>query len=136
MLGEAPAGMPDPSVAPPQMARAGDPFAALRFVHFLSRLNRNTTHQLRDVVLALNATYLDWFFDEEVVIGELAQLQSNWDTSYHGEDRIIVDHNERGRTLLIVDSTKMTPFLVSQAQRLADACDAELRRFALGDSNY
>jgi len=27
MLGDAPAGMPDPSVAPPQIARAGDPFA-------------------------------------------------------------------------------------------------------------
>ena len=125
--------MPSPDIAPPQVARTGDPFAALRIVHGLARLPRNVTHQLRDVVAALNAAYLDWSFREEVVLAELTQLQSNWSISFHGEDRIVIGSSERGRTLLIVDSTKMTPFLISQAQRLAEACDAELRRFALGD---
>lgn len=133
LLGDAPAGMPNPDVAPPQIARAGDPFAGLRIVYGLARLRRNVTHQLRDVVVALNAAYLDWSFREEVVLAELVQLQSNWSISFHGEDRIMIGANERGRTLLIVDSTKMTPFLVSQAERLAAACDDELRRFALGD---
>ena len=32
--------------------------------------------------------------------------------------------------LIIVDSTKMTPFLVSEANRLVAACEAELRTFA------
>jgi hypothetical protein len=133
LLGQAPEGMPNPDIAPPQVAHSGDPFAALRIVHGLARLPRNVTHQLRDVVAALNAAYLDWSFREDVVLAELTQLQSNWSISFHGEDRIVIGANERGRTLLIVDSTKMTPFLISQAQRLAEACDDELRRFTLGD---
>jgi hypothetical protein len=133
MLGAPPEGMPNPEIAPPQLARAGDPFARLRIIHVLSRLSRNTTHQLRDVVAALNAAFLDWAFTEKVVLSELVQLQANWAVSFHGEDRIILDRNERGQTLLIVDSSKMTPFLVAQARAAAEACDEELRRFTLGD---
>ena len=133
MVGPAPDGMPDPSLAPPQIARSGDPFAALRIVHFVSRLRRNETHQLRDVVAALNAAFLDWFFSEKVVLAELVQLQANWGISFHGDDRIVLDRNERGHTLLVVDSTKMSTFLVNEARRLAGACEEELRRFTLGD---
>ena len=133
MLGPALAGLPDPQLAPPQIARVGDPFASLRLVHFLTRLRRNETHQLRDAVAALNAAYLDWYFPEKVVLVGLVQLQANWSISYHGEDRIVLDRNERGHTLLIVDSAKMTSFLIAQANQLRDACDDELRRFALGD---
>lgn len=133
MLGPALAGLPDPQLAPPQIARVGDPFASLRLVHFLTRLRRNETHQLRDAVAALNAAYLDWYFPEKVVLAGLVQLQANWSISYHGEDRIVLDRNERGHTLLIVDSAKMTSFLIAQANQLRDACDDELRRFALGD---
>jgi hypothetical protein len=133
MLGPAPAGMPEPSLVPPQIARSGDPFAALRIVHLLARLHRNVTHQLRDVVVALNAAYLDWSFSEKVVLSALVQLQSNWAISFHGEDRIVLDRNERGHTLLIIDSSKMTSFLQSEANRLVHACQEELREFALGD---
>jgi hypothetical protein len=133
LLDPAPAGLPEADLSPPQIARIGDPFAGLRFVHFLARVRRNQTHQLRDVVASLNATYLDWYFPEKVVLAGLVQLQANWSISYHGDDRIVLDRNERGHTLLIVDSTKMTPFLVAQANRLRDECDEELRRFALGD---
>lgn len=133
MAGDPPEGMPDPNLVPPQIARAGDPFARLRVVHFLSRLRRNQTHQLRDVVTALNAAFLDWSFSEKVVLSEIVQLQSNWSISFHGEDRIVLDRNERGPTLLVVDSTRMTPFLVAEARRAAEACEEELRRFTLGD---
>jgi hypothetical protein len=136
LLGDIPDGMPDPDLAPPQVARAGDPFSSLRIVVGLSRLSRNVTHQLRDLVAALNAAYLDWSFTEEVVVAELVQLQSNWSISFHGEDRIVIGANERGRTVLIVDSTKMTPFLLAQAQAHAEACDAALREFAVGEDNY
>ena len=102
LLGDAPEGMPDPELTPPQVARAGDPFASLRVVVGLSRLSRNVTHQLRDVVAAINAAYVDWLFDEAVVLSEVVQLQSNWSISFHGEDRIVLGENERGRTLLIV----------------------------------
>jgi hypothetical protein len=133
LLDPPPAGLPDPDLSPPQIARVGDPFAGLRLVHFLARVKRNATHQLRDVVASANAAYLDWYFPEKVVLAELVQLQANWSISYHGDDRIVLDRNERGHTLLIVDSTKMTPFLVVQANRLREACDEELRRFSLGD---
>ncbi|HEY6608153.1 MAG TPA: hypothetical protein VI277_03065 [Candidatus Limnocylindria bacterium] len=133
LTGPAPEGMPDPSLAPPQIARSGDPFASLRIVHFFSRLTRNRTHQLRDVVVALNAEFLDWSFSEKVVLAELVQLQANWSISFHGDDRIVLDRNERGHTLLVVDSTKMSSFLVAEGRRLADACVDELRRFTLGD---
>jgi hypothetical protein len=133
LLDPAPPGLPEADLSPPQIARVGDPFAGLRLVNFLARLKRNTTHQLRDVIASLNAAYLDWFFPEKVVLADLVQLQANWSISYHGDDRIVLDRNERGHTLLIVDSTKMTPFLVAQANRLRDECDEELRRFALGD---
>ena len=133
LVGPAPEGMPDPRLDPPQVGRAGDPFSAIRIVHFVSRLRRNETLQLRDVVAVLNAEYLDWYFTEKVVIAELVQLQANWGISFHGDDRIVLDRNERGHTLLIVDSTKMSSFLVNEAQRLAEACAQELRRFTLGD---
>jgi hypothetical protein len=125
--------MPDPRQTPPQIARDGDSFAALRIVHFVSRLHRNRAHQLRDVVAALNAEFLDWYFSEKVVLAELVQLQANWAISFHGDDRIVLDRNERGHTLLVIDSTKMSTFLVAEARRLADACAEELRRFTLGD---
>ncbi|HEX2883517.1 MAG TPA: hypothetical protein VHQ42_02985 [Candidatus Limnocylindria bacterium] len=133
LVGSAPDGMPDPTLAPPQIARSGDPFAALRIVHFLSRVRRNATLQLRDVVAALNAEFLDWYFSEKVVLAELVQLQANWSISFHGDDRIVLDRNERGHTLLVTDSTKMSSFLVNEARRLAEACNEELRRFTLGD---
>ena len=125
--------MPDPHLEPPQLARSGDPFASLRIVHFVSRLRRNETLQLRDVVGAINAEFLDWYFGEKVLLAELVQLQANWGISFHGDDRIVLDRNERGHTLLIVDSTKMSSFLVNEARRLSEACSEELRRFTLGD---
>ena len=133
LVGPAPDGMPEPHLAPPQIARSGDPFAALRIVHFVSRLRRNETLQVRDVVAALNVEFLDWYFSEKVLLAELVQLQANWGISFHGDDRIVLDRNERGQTLLVIDSTKMSAFLVKEASRLAEACREELRRFTLGD---
>ena len=132
-VGPAPDGMPDPHLVPPQIARSGDPFAALRIVHFVSRLRRNESLQLRDVATALNAEFLDWYFSEKVLLAELVQLQANWGISFHGDDRIVLDRNERGHTLLVIDSTKMSSFLVNEARRLAEACVEEQRRFTLGD---
>jgi hypothetical protein len=132
-LTDAPDGMPQPDLAPPQIARSGDAFARLRIVHFLSRLPRNSTLQLRDAVAALNAEFLDWYFSEKVVLAEVVQLQANWSISFHGEDRIVLDRNERGHTLLVVDSSRMTAFLVAEAKRAAEEANDELRRFTLGD---
>jgi hypothetical protein len=132
-LAPAPDGMPDPQVAPPQVARSGDPFARLRILHHLARLPRNVTLPVRAVVDSLNAAFLDWYFSEKVVLAELVQLQANWAISFHGEDRIVIDRNERGHTLLVVDSTRMSAFLIAEGRRAADEADDELRRFTLGD---
>lgn len=134
VLGAELEGLPDPNLVPPQIARAGDPFSRVRIVHFVARLRRNATLQLREVTDALNAAYLDWFFAEKVVLAELVQLQANWSISYHGDDRIMIERNERGHTLLIVDSTKMTPFLVAELRRAIDDCEAEQRAFTRGDA--
>ena len=133
IVGPVPAGMPDADPIPPQIARIGDPFASVRIVHFVSRVRRNETLQLRDVVAELNAAYLDWSFSEKVVLAQLVQLQADWSIGFHGDDRIVLDRNERGHTLLITDSTKMTPFLVAQVKRYLEECAAEQRRFTLGD---
>src|SRR4029079_4006868 len=132
-LSAPPGGMPDPELAPPQIARSGDPFARLRIVHLLSRLPRNTTLQLRDVLGWLNATFLDWSFNEMVLLATLVQLQANCSISFHGDDRIVLDRNERGHTLLIVDSSRMNSFLGAEARPAADEAEDELRRFTLGD---
>jgi hypothetical protein len=132
-LSAPPEGMPDPELAPPQIARSGDPFARLRILHLLSRLPRNTTLQLRDVQAWLNASFLDWSFNEKVLLATLVQLQANWSISFHGDDRIVLDRNERGHTLLIVDSSRMTAFLVAEGKRAAEEAEEELRRFTLGD---
>lgn len=133
IAGSAPEGMPDPDLVPPQIARSGDPFASLRIVHFLSRVRRNATHQVRDVVGALNAAFMDWSFSEKVVLAAIVQLQANWSISFHGEDRIVLDRNERGHTLLVVDSTKMSAFFIAEAGKLVAKCEDELREFTLGD---
>jgi len=99
----------------------------------VSRLRRNETLQLRDVAAALNAEFLDWYFSEKVLLAELVQLQANWGISFHGDDRIVLDRNERGHTLLVIDSTKMSTFLINEARRLAEACAEDQRRFTLGD---
>jgi hypothetical protein len=133
IAGAAPEGMPDPDLVPPQIARSGDPFATVRIVHFLSRVRRNTTHQVRDVVVALNAAFMDWSFSEKVVLAAIVQLQANWSISFHGEDRIVLDRNERGHSLLIVDSTKMSAYFIAEARRLVARCEDEQRAFTLGD---
>jgi hypothetical protein len=133
IVGSAPEGMPDPDLVPPQIARSGDPFASVRIVHFLSRVRRNATHQVRDIVASLNAAFMDWSFSEKVVLAAIVQLQANWSISFHGDDRIVLDRNERGHTLLIVDSTKMSAFFISEARRLVARCEEEQRTFTLGD---
>jgi hypothetical protein len=87
------------------------------------------------VVLELNAAFLDWAFTEKVLLAEIVQLQSNWAISYHGEDRIVLDRNERGHTLLIVDSSKMGSFFVAEATRLVARCEEELRSFAIDEGH-
>ena len=125
--------MPAASVAPPVIAESGDPFASLRIVDLVSRLPRGRAVPLSAIVDRLNATYLDWLFDARVVADALIQLQANWLTDYRNASGIVIEDDPGGATLTIEDSSRVDPWIVRQAQRLADACREELLAFSRRD---
>ncbi|MFI5255512.1 MAG: hypothetical protein ACHQ15_08655 [Candidatus Limnocylindrales bacterium] len=123
-------GLPDPHLAPPQVAEAGDPFASLRVVHLVARIPRGRPVRLRDIVDRLNATYLDWSFDRRVVAAAILQLQANWMTDYRTAEGIVIGGDAAGETVTIEDSSRVDPWIVRQAERLASDCRARLATFA------
>jgi hypothetical protein len=123
-------GLPSADLAPPVVATSGDPFAALRVVHLLARVPRGRPIRLRDLVDRLNADYLDWSFSRAVVADVIVQLQANWMADYRNRDGIVLAHGEAGEEVTIEDSPRVDPWIVRQAQRLADECLARLRTFA------
>jgi hypothetical protein len=125
--------MPIPTIEPPKIAESGDPFAALRIVDAVSRLPRGRPIPLRSIVDRLNAAYPDWLFDERVVVDALVQLQANWMADYRNTSGIVIDDGPGGATLAIEDSSRVDPWIVSQAQRLAAACRAILDDFSRRD---
>jgi hypothetical protein len=127
------AGMPTTSFAPPVIAESGDPFSALRVVDVASRLPRGRSVALRDIVDRLNAIHLDWLFDERVVADALVQLQANWMADYRNASGIVLDESGGAATVTIEDSSRVDPWIVRQAQRLADACRAALDDFSRRD---
>ena len=126
-------GMPAADLAPPVVAESGDPFASLRVVDLFSRLPRGRALALSAIVDRLNATYLDWLFDARVVADALIQLQANWLTDYRNTSGIVVEDGPDGAMLTIEDSSRVDPWIVRQAQRLADACRQELLEFSRRD---
>jgi hypothetical protein len=126
-------GMPNPAFAPPVIAETGDPFAGLRIVELVSRLPRARPVPIRLVVDRLNATYLDWLFDERVVADGLLQLQANWMADYRNVSGIVIDDGPAGATVVIEDSTRVDPWIVRQAQRLEAACREVLVDFSRRD---
>lgn len=133
LLRAAPPGMPAPDVAPPVVAESGDPFAALRVIDLVARLERGRPIALSVVVDHLNATYLDWLFEARVVADALVQLQSNWLADYRNASGIVIDEGPSGATLTIEDSTRVDPWIARQAQRLSAACEAVLSDFSRRD---
>jgi hypothetical protein len=125
--------MPAPDVAPPVVAESGDPFAALRVVDLVARLERGRPIALAAIVDRLNATYLDWLFESRVVADALVQLQSNWLADYRNSTGIDLDDGPNGATLTIEDSTRVDPWIARQAQRLAAACRETLADFSRRD---
>jgi hypothetical protein len=129
-LRAAPAGLPDPSVAPPVIAEAGDPFSAIRVIDLLARLERGTRIRLSDVADRLNATYLDWLFTVPVVADVALQLQSNWMTDYRNSSGIVVADGPSGPTVTIEDTSRVDPWIVRQALREAARCTERLSEFS------
>ena len=132
-LRPAPAGLPDPVIAPPVIAEAGDPFTTVRVIDLLARLERGTPVRLADVVDRLNATYLDWLFSVPVVADVALQLQSNWMADYRNASGIVVDDGALGPTIAIEDSSRVDPWIVRQARREAASCTERLAEFSRRD---
>ena len=132
-LRPAPVGLPDPSIAPPVIAEAGDPFTSIRVIDLLARLERGTPIRLADVVDRLNATYLDWMFSVPVVADVVLQLQSNWMADYRNSSGIVVTDGTRGPTVTIEDTSRVDPWIVRQALRDAARCTERLTEFSRRD---
>jgi hypothetical protein len=128
-----PAGMPAADLAPPIVAESGDPFAALRIVELVARVERGRPIRLAAIVDRLNAANLDWLFSERVVADALLQLQANWMADYRNATGIVLEDGERGATLTIEDSSRVDPWIVRQAQREAAACREALLAFSRRD---
>ena len=129
-LRQAPAGLPDPAIAPPVVAESGDPFAAVRVVDLVARLERGRPIRLAAVVDRLNATYLDWLFSERVVADAIVQLSMNWAVDYRSTGGIILDDGPYGSTVTVEDSTRVDPWIVRQSERLVAACRETLVDFS------
>lgn len=132
-LRPAPAGLPEPSLDPPNIGEAGDPFTTLRVIDLLARVERGRPLRLADIADRLNATYLDWLFPVSVVADVALQLQSNWMTDYRNSSGIIVEDGTMGAALTIEDSSRVDPWIVRQAARTAADCTERLAEFSRRD---
>ena len=124
-------GLPEPDMAPPVVAEAGDPFASLRVIHLVARIPRGQPVRLRDIVDRLNAEYVDWSFSRPVVATSILQLRANWLADYRTVDGIRIADDVTGGTIEIEDSQRVDPWIVRQVVRLADTCRERLRAFAV-----
>jgi len=129
----APTGLPDPSISPPVVAESGDPFSALRVIDLLARLERGRPIRVADIVDRLNATYLDWWFSPAVVTDVALTLQANWMADYRNASGIVIEDGRLGPTLAIEDSSRVDPWVVRQAQRIAASCTERLTEFSRRD---
>jgi hypothetical protein len=124
-------GLPDPELQPPTIAEPGDPFAELRVVHLVARVERGVPIRVRDLVDHLNACYVDWSFSRGVVVGALVQLQANWMADFRSASGVELREGPAGAEMTLEDTPRMGPWLVSQADRLAAMCTERLRAFAV-----
>ena len=129
-LRPAPDGLPEPTLAPPVVAESGDPFAALRVIDLLARIERGRPARIVDLVDRLNATYLDWIFSAAVVGDVAVALQANWMTDYRNSSGIVIEDGPYGPTVEIEDSSRADPWIVRQAEREATACRQRLAAFS------
>ena len=128
-----PDGLPEPDLQPPTVAESGDPFAALRVISLLARVERARPIRVVDLVDRLNATHLDWEFSPVVVSDVALQLQANWMTDYRNSTGIVVEDGPRGATIELEDSSRVDPWIVRQAKRTAAECTERLAAFSRRD---
>jgi hypothetical protein len=132
----APAGMPTDLPNPPVVAESGDPFAALRVIDAIGRIDRGRPVRVDDLVDRLNATYTDWLFERRVVVDVLVMLQANWMADYRNASGIVLADGPRGPEVTLEDTSRVDPWIVQQAQRQARACREALDAFARRDTPF
>ena len=132
-LRTAPAGLPDPDIDPPNIGENGDPFTAIRVIDLLARIERGRPVRLADLADRLNASYLDWLFPVPVIVDVALQLQANWMADYRNSSGIVLEDGSSGALLTIEDSSRVDPWIVRQAQRVADDCTERLAEFSRRD---
>ena len=132
-LRAAPVGLPDPAIQPPTIAEAGDPFATVRIIDLLARVERGRPVRIADLVDRLNATWLDWLFTAPVVTDAVLQLQADWMADYRNSSGIVVQEGPYGASVAIEDSTRVDPWIVRKAQRAAADCTERLADFSRQD---
>lgn len=125
--------MPGVDGRPPVVAESGDPFGALRVVDLVARVPRGRPVRLAEITHRLNATYLDWLFEERVVADAVLQLQANWMADYRNTAGIVLEDGPAGAVLTIEDSSRVDPWIARQAGRLAAACGQALLEFSRRD---
>ena len=126
-------GMPAELPGPPVVAESGDPFATLRVIDLVARLERAHPIPIAAIVDRLNATYLDWLFEPRVVADTLLQLQANWMADYRNTAGLALEAGDQGDTLTIEDSSRVDPWILRQAQREAATCREVLLEFSRRD---
>jgi hypothetical protein len=131
-----PAGFPEELLRPPVVAESGDPFAALRIVEAVARMERGSPVRIDELVDRLNAAHLDWLFTRRVVVDALVALQANWMADYRNASGIVLDDGERGPVVTLEDSSRVDPWLVQQARRADRACREALDAFARRDDPF
>ena len=132
-LRPSPPGLPTDLPAPPVIAESGDPFTLLRVIDLVARLPRAAAIPLGTITDRLNASHLDWLFDERVVADALLQLQANWMADYRNTTGIAIDAEDGRAQLTIEDSPRVDPWIVGQAQRQLAACRQALLDFSRRD---
>jgi hypothetical protein len=129
----APPDLPDANLHPPVHAEPGDPFGALRVIDAVARMDRGRAILVDDLVDRLNATYLDWLFTRGVVVDVLVALQANWMADYRNASGIVLEDGPTGPTVAIEDTSRVDPWIVRQAERVAATCRERLAEFAQRD---
>ncbi len=128
-----PAGLPEPLHQPPTIAESRDPFAGIRIIHLVARIERGRPVRIADIVDRLNAIYLDWLFSPAVVTDALVQLQSNWMADYRNASGVVIEDGPTGPAVTIEDSTRVDPWIVRQALRADAECRERLAAFSRRD---
>ena len=129
-LRPAPSGLPNPNLQPPIIAESGDPFALVRILELIARVERGGPIRIDDIAGALNGAYLDWTFAPSVVTDALVALQANWLSDYRNGSGIVLADGPYGATVTIEDSSRVDPWIVRQALRAAGACQEALLAFS------